>query len=484
MNKPIARLLVIITGTILTVSLPGFLPSITSAPALLSAEMPTLEKKDPTLSGEDEEESSFEKSISGFVEYENHTSTYEKQEFKDAFKKNELRNNWKIKFGTESLYFKSNMNLYVHDSNRDSRVTRNLTISGSPYEITFNEFFLNYEFSVVRLRLGNQMHAWGTADVFNPTSYFNPMDMREALFRDEDELRQGVPSLSSLFYIGDSSIEVIFVPIHVPVMIPGNGTFWQIRYEERGYPVDILEPRAMEISAANMAAGIQFSTNLWSTDFNISAYYGPDVEPIFRPTGTVADIPGDPPHATVVPEYRISPAVGFSFSKTLGKFVFQGEVAYYPLKPGVIDQDVEAALPEFPFTVTTYHALRSSLGINYFIPLEKLFSSHTGEAVLTIEWSRPTAFGAGDIMEPMLGDILAIRFDDTFLDGNLKVSVTSIVDLNHASAMFMPEVGYKFQNGISLTASYTWLHGGDSSFLGIYTNNDFFKVRLRYEYSL
>jgi len=473
-------------GTLLIAAAPGLLPFVTSVPSLLHGEVPMMVKKTSVLEeGENNtEESSIEKSISGFVEYENFTNTYGNQEFEDIVKKNELRNNWKIKIGTETLYFQSNLNLYVHDDNRESRVTRNMTITGNPYEISFNELYINYEFSIVRLRLGNQIHAWGTADVFNPTAYFNPMDMREALSRDEDELKQGVPSLAALFYIGDSSIELVYVPIHVPVLIPGSGTFWGIRYEERGYPVEVLDPRAMEINGQNMAVGIQFATNLWSTDFNINAYYGPDVEPIFRPIGTLALIPDQPPSAAVLPEYRISPAVGFSFSKTLGKFVFQGEVAYFPMKPGVIDQDLEADLPDFPFAVTTYHAMRSSLGINYFLPLEKIFPSHDGEAVLTIEWSRPTAFGAGEIMDPMLGDILSFRFDDTFLDSKLKVSLTSITDLNNASTMLMPEIGYTFTNGISITAAYTWLHGGDNSFLGIYTNNDFFKVRLRYEYSL
>ncbi len=480
---------ILLLSMILTAA-PGLLPFITAAPAFLYGEMPELQNKNPLVSEDDEDDevegevSSISTNISGFVEFENFTSTYPEQEFKDSFKKNELRNNWKIKIGTETFYLNSDTNIYVNDYEGDSRVTRNLTITGAPYEISFNQLFLNYEFSVVRIRVGNQVHAWGTADVFNPTSYFNPMDMREALFRDQDEMKLGVPSLSSLFYIGDSSIEVVYVPVHVPVLIPGTGTFWEIKYEERGYPVTVLDPEALDVSGKNMALGIKFSTNIWSTDFNISAYYGPDVEPIFRPIGTIANIPNTPPAAAVLPEYHINPAFGFSFSRTLGKFVFQGEIAYNPFKTGVIDQNLDNNLPEFPFSVRRYHAVRTSVGINYFIPLNKLFPGHEGETVLTIEWSRPTAFGADDIMEPMIGDTLAIRFDDSYFNDKLKVSMTSVIDPNEASVMLMPEIGYKFSNGISITGSYTWLHGGESSFMGIYTDNDFFKVRVRYEYSL
>lgn len=290
---------ILLLSMILTAA-PGLLPFITAAPAFLYGEMPELQNKNPLVSEDDEDDevegevSSISTNISGFVEFENFTSTYPEQEFKDSFKKNELRNNWKIKIGTETFYLNSDTNIYVNDYEGDSRVTRNLTITGAPYEISFNQLFLNYEFSVVRIRVGNQVHAWGTADVFNPTSYFNPMDMREALFRDQDEMKLGVPSLSSLFYIGDSSIEVVYVPVHVPVLIPGTGTFWEIKYEERGYPVTVLDPEALDVSGKNMALGIKFSTNIWSTDFNISAYYGPDVEPIFRPIGTIANIPNTP----------------------------------------------------------------------------------------------------------------------------------------------------------------------------------------------
>lgn len=446
---------------------------------------PELAKKEiPATTDQGYDEFPLTKSITGFIEFENFTSTYADQEFKDSFKKNELRNNWKIKIGTERFYFNTHANIYVNDYHRDTHVSRNLTITGDPYEISFNQLYLNYEFSIVRLRLGNQIHAWGTADVFNPTSYFNPMDMREALFKDQDELKQGIPSLSSLIFIGDSSLEIVYVPFHVPVMIPGTGTFWEIIYEERGYPVTITDPEAMGPRAQNMAIGIRYVTNIFSTDLTFSAYYGPDVEPVFTPVGTVAEEPNEPPSALVVPRYHINPSFGFSFSRTISKFVFQGEIAYSPFKTGVIDQDLDESLPEFPFSVRRYHALRTSLGFNYFIPVSRLFPRHQGDMVLTIEWSRPTAINAGDIMAPMIGDTLAVRLEDSFLDSRLKASLTSMTEPANGSTMLMPEVSYKFQNGISISGSYIWLHGGSSSLLGIYTDNDFIKVKVRYEYTL
>ncbi|MEZ4565798.1 MAG: DUF1302 family protein [Desulfobacterales bacterium] len=63
----------------------------------------------------------------------------------------------------------------------------------------FRELYYNWSREKFRVRMGNQVIAWGTADFLNSTSYFNPSDLRELLFKDEDQVALPVPAVSGLF---------------------------------------------------------------------------------------------------------------------------------------------------------------------------------------------------------------------------------------------------------------------------------------------
>ena len=142
----------------------------------------------PAMDEEDSEDTSapagFE--ISGFISNKNIISTYTEQEPGDINRKNELRANIKLKSGSDDFYLFLNTNQYIiplaiNDEFRYSenfRIGRNGTISGTFYEMNAREFYVNLAFEKIRLRAGNQVYGWGTADVFNPTSYFNPQDLR------------------------------------------------------------------------------------------------------------------------------------------------------------------------------------------------------------------------------------------------------------------------------------------------------------------
>ena len=94
-------------------------------------------------------ESSAELEFSGFVKLEHTVSTRRDQDLSDAFKKNELRNFFKLRYGTDNLFFYTASNQYVqlslsdedHEYSEASEVTRNLSYSSSRAEISFRELY-------------------------------------------------------------------------------------------------------------------------------------------------------------------------------------------------------------------------------------------------------------------------------------------------------------------------------------------------------
>ena len=267
------------------------------------------------------EEGSSSLDIKGFIENENIISTYTQQNLADIFKKNELHNKLEIRTGREDLYAFVIMNLYATPViiNKDYpyspsfKISRNGRISGESYEMNFNEAYINATYPVVRLRAGNQVYGWGTADVFNPTSYFNPMDLREFIFKDEDERVFGVPSLSAMWFIGDYTLETVVVPVQVPSEIQTSTSYWAIKEQKGPFPVVVETPEALPAELKYAGYGMRFSGTFFGVDSSLSAYYGPDREPLMRPTRTI--INSDMPVSILVePEYRMMAAAGFDMS--------------------------------------------------------------------------------------------------------------------------------------------------------------------------
>lgn len=449
--------------------------------------LPLFPQEEHEEAEESVESSDFTLDITGFIENENIISTCTSQEPGEISKKNEIRNNLKIRYGTEKYYLSVVTNQHVIPSTVNDEYKysegfsagRNGRISGEFYEINPQELYLNASFESFRIRAGNQIYGWGTSDVFNPTSYFNPYDLRELVFKDEDELKCGVPSLSSLIFIKDYTLELVFVPLHIPALFAEQGNWWAVRYMEGPFPVFVADGGAMELSAANFGYGARFGGTFYGIDASVSGYHGPDRDPLLRPCRTVL-IPNKPVSIEVRPEYYNVTYIGADFSMKFDRFTVQGEVSFAPDKTAVIDQPYTIDM-KMPFEITETKALSYSAGFNYYIPVQRLVEGHEGTAVFTAEWMQTVYYKEG-LMRPFLTDIISCRVEDAWFSDRLKPSVTLVIDTAKNGKAIMPKIAWDFQNGFSIDASYCHISGDDGSVIGYFRDNDFVSIRGRYEF--
>ena len=450
----------------------------------------------------DEEEELFV--FSGMVELENFFNTYTEQDMKDVNKKNEVRNRLKMKFGTEYIYLNSVTNIYFlptfinsefyndYRYSEGNSFSRNLQLSSEGAEASFNELYFNYSFETVRLRLGNQIYAWGTADVFNPTSYFNPSDMREVLFKSEDEMKYGVPSLSGMIFLGDFTLELIYLPMHIPGGFSPAGNFWSMDMDDDLYSIRFAENNGMDIDWKNFAYGAKFSASISGFDFSLSGYHGPDKDFVTRPARVVIEA-NQKPIIEVVPENFIVDYIGFDFATTVSKFAFQAEAVYSPDKTGLVEQDVNSIENPndliLPYEVKQSHYISYGIGANYFIPLNRLIKDHAGDTVLAFEWSQSMYFD-DEISAPLLSGIIAGRLQDSFIDGKLKIDLRDLYDVMKGGNRLWPLIGWNFQNGWQMDISYAHIYGSskesgfstENSIFYYLEDNDIVMWRIIYEY--
>jgi hypothetical protein len=305
------------------------------------------------------------------------------------------------------------------------------------------------------------------------------MDLREFIFRDEDERVFGIPSVSAMWFIGSFTLETVFVPFQTASEIQTGANYWAIKDKKGPFPLIVDNPDPLPVKTRNAGYGMRFSGTFFGIDASASAYYGPDREPMMRPVKTVIE-PDKPVSILIEPEYRMTAAAGFDMSANLDPFVIQGEVSYAPYRFGVVDQPYDANI-SLPFDVERNETLTYTIGGNYFIPLKKIFPQHTGTAVLTAEWMQIINSNSA-IMDPLLTDIISTRFEDTFFDDSLKFSVTMMIDTGKNGMSIFPKAAWDFQNGLSLDVSYVYIKGSNGSVFGYFDDNDHVSVRCRYAY--
>lgn len=430
-------------------------------------------------------------SFTGFTELENFVSTYPDQEPSDFNKKNEIRTKLDMKYGTDTFYVKSVTNVYIlptfieedlYDEYRYSeefRFMRNGSISNEAFEVNLRELYVNYASGKYRLRAGNQVFAWGTADVFNPTAYFNPFDLRELLFKDDDELKLGVPAVSGMLFLDWFNVEGVIVPVHVGSAFPVRDNFWAIQYMEEPFPVEVTQMQQMDVTPENIGYGIRLTKNIKGVDVSASGYHGPDREPFLRPLETEV-LPNEPVTVLVQPETRVINAGGMDIVFTWDRFTIQGEGAFTADKPGVVEQEFDQNV-ELPFQVKPSPHYAYSVGFNYFVPMDWLLDNHKGNTLFTVEWAQSKYIDTS-LMAPLFSDILTMRFEDQYWDNRIDFNFTCIMDVKESAYILWPQVGYDFRNGFKVNLAYQHIQGNNDSLFNYYEDNDFVKLGVQYAF--
>lgn len=435
-----------------------------------------------------EEKSSF--NIKFYTEYRGLISTYTNQDLGDIYKKHELKTNVNFKYGLPHFYIYGDSNIFLlpgfisEDMSREYKYSnefsfkRNGTVTSEYAEIDFRELYVNYDKGIWRFRAGNQVHHWGTADAIKPTSYFNPFDLRELLFKDEDrELTMGVPSISALAFIGSDSLEIVIVPLHTPSRVPVTGTYWELNHREGPFPVIIDEERGIDPGLEGAGAGIKYYRNIKNFDTHVSLFRGPDKEPIFCPVKTVSE-PDEPVSIMVEPQFNTVTMAGLAICNTYERFIFQFEGVYSPDKRGVVDTEIDSAKIDslLPFETEKSHYLAYSAGFNYFLPF-----SASKEGMFTAEWSRSHLLN-DKLMKPFLSDIITIRINEKFFQGKLETSLTAIINRSVSLYIVSPVVKYRYNDFLSCEVRYAYITGEEGNYYSGYRDNDFIEWRVRYEY--
>ncbi|MCD6205686.1 MAG: hypothetical protein J7L22_08490, partial [Candidatus Marinimicrobia bacterium] len=192
-------------------------------------------------------------------------------------------------------------------------------------DIGLREVYLDIFFDAMDFRLGKQQIIWGKADGVFITDIISPKNLSEFLLPDFDEIRMGVTALKADYYLGNNTLEAVWIPAFTATVAPDSGSIW---YSIPSFPVTPTfdySQKEVTPSLENSEFFAKFSAMTSLIDFEVMAGYAWDDDPAIHVQKTVDQATMQLSSITVTPRHHRLGICGGSFSTTLGPVVLRGE---------------------------------------------------------------------------------------------------------------------------------------------------------------
>ena len=240
----------------------------------------------------------------------------QREEENESVIKQEVKTRLDLKYGKDLLYGKTVVNIFYFEMLSQNPYLETQERKNAHAEI--RELYIASSIKDYEFRFGRQIFKWGTADVFNPTSFMNPESQCEPFVQEEDESKIGVFA----FYVKksleeDRFIELILKPnFSQPVFAPAD-SYWYVdlpsipisQITGRPGDSDITVTRVQEDEKSGRAkyysGAIRFGGTVKGLDYVFSYFNGIDKNGVFEPVLYSRLREGGVTGATTVPQVDV-----------------------------------------------------------------------------------------------------------------------------------------------------------------------------------
>lgn len=317
------------------------------------------------------------------------------------------------------------------------------------------EAWLDLRFKKFDVRLGKQQIIYGKAEGVFITDVVSPKDLSEFLLPDFDEIRMGVTAAKVNYYIGNSTLEAVWVPVFTPTRMPEAGSIWSPVMPFPADPIFDYSTSAIDHNLGNSELFLRFSSISSRIDFEVvgGSFWSDD--PAMHVTRHIDPVTMQLTSLTVRPEYHRLSMGGASFSLPAGPLVIRGEGGYYS------GRRFQTGDPAVTGAVLEKDYLHYMVGIDYTVAGVRLSAQFIQEHILSYE-------------EGLLND----EFENTmtflarkdFLRERLWVDLFVYAGLNNQDALIRPKVTYSLADGFEIQAGANIFTGTEGRF-GQYNEN-------------
>ena len=376
-----------------------------------------------------------------------------------------------------AVLFEGNHDFNMLQNTFDLSITQNsgkVAFKANPYIYQYSdkelvlglrEAYMDIYFDKMDLRIGKQQIIWGKADGVFITDIVSPKDLSEFLLPDFSEIRIGVTSLKADYYIGDNTLEFVWIPTFTSTVMPDENSIWRPKMNFPINPTWDFSKKEVDKTLENSEVFAKFSAMTSAIDFELMGAYMWDDDPAMHMNATI-DPNTHQSSLTITPEHHRLSVAGGSFSTTLGAFVIRGESAYYFGKYFSTDNMMQdSGLIEKDYA----HYL---LGIDTSLWDVKLSTQFVQQAILDYDDS---------IKNDEFDNTMTFLASKTFLRETLRLELFSYIGLNDSDALIRPKIVYNLADGFEITLGSN-MFIGDSGKFGQYDDNDMLFGKIKYSF--
>ncbi len=195
---------------------------------------------------------------------------------------------------------------------------------GAQVDIYPVELYVDLYWDWLDLRLGKQFVFWGKTEWINPTDNINPWDYANISAEIED-YRLPVTALRADMYLGETTLEAVWVPAFLPHRVPG---LVPRTVQVPGGPLLVWrEPELPEGDLRNSQFGLRLMHTLAGVDWSVSYYRGNDHSPSYRQR--VEPAQAGPPTVELTPYFPRLQVLGADLQKVFGQWGVRAEGAWF-----------------------------------------------------------------------------------------------------------------------------------------------------------
>ncbi len=323
------------------------------------------------------------------------------------------------------------------------RGTHSPIILEDNFEFDVGEAYIEYYQSNWDIRIGRQIFNWGQADGIRITDVLSPLDYREFITRDFEEIRIPIEAVKGHFLFSMVDAELIWIPFFTPAILPANpDNPWYL-----GNPLSamITSSTMPKRTLENSEVAARISLYFNSIDISFSASYVFDDMPVYRKTET-----------GIVGEYNRMLVAGLGLAKPMGIVVARFEGAFIDGKH--FSSKTGNFIVEKP-SVKALVGIDIDPGYNLTISAQIANEQHIFEYDSTV-------------VEDEENYLLTLNIEKSFLREKLKLSNMLYVGLQKYNLWERFSVSYALTDDFVLAGGVDIFEGDKYATLGQYDNND------------
>lgn len=343
--------------------------------------------------------------------------------------------------------------------NWDLKTNSAIEYRNQPSESVFDlrEIYLAYFPEWGEVKIGKQIHAWGSADGNNPIDNLNPYDYYY-LFEPGVGKKLGTWSFSTKIYYRNYQIEGVITPKYEANRYP---------YGEKDYPISRpVKPEIEYPVKDQLEMGFRVQTTLGESDLGFSVFKGNDRAPSLATLKYYPKNDNQPDsEEQIIPQlgYRTTTVWGLDFVTFMGNFTIRGEGAIFKTQSPLLQLNL------FKIPINLYELHHEIVYSQYVFQIEYITASGftimgqiLGNNVSNqqYDWFHTLSnelitFGPPEF-QPGMGTPFAIFSDQSFLLSSSGTLMNGRLELKGAAMMNIGEKGNMFSASAAYSPWENW----------------------------